>query len=55
MDTLDKRLAVYDDYFPLCMDYSELLYRIMKKEKISLNIARKKYRLFTYKQWREVL
>ena len=55
MSTLDERSVVFSDFLPSCGDYPDLLYRIMKKEKISIEAARRKYRLFTYGQWRTLL
>jgi hypothetical protein len=55
MNTLAERSVVFNNFLPLCGDYSELLYLIMKKEKISIEAARRKYRFFTYGQWRTLL
>ncbi|MDR0322175.1 MAG: hypothetical protein LBI28_11780 [Treponema sp.] len=54
MSVLEDRLANYGDYFPSCMDYAELLARIVKKEKIAIEKAREKYGSFSYRQWEKI-
>ena len=43
------------DVYPTCMDYVALLDLITQRDKITRNEARKKYGLFTYKEWNELL
>jgi hypothetical protein len=55
MSTLDERSVIFSDFLPLCRDYSELLHRVINKKKITIEAARKKYKFFTYGQWRTLL
>jgi hypothetical protein len=44
-----------NDKLPTCQDYANFLQLAVMKFKISTEQARKKYGLFTYEQWKEVL
>lgn len=40
---------------PTCYDYKKFLNEVVLKFKISIEEARKKYGLYTYGQWQELL
>lgn len=42
------------DKLPTVSDYADFLYRICKKQNITLDVAHTKYGQFTYKQWDEL-
>ena len=43
------------DILPTCYDYKKFLEEAVLKFDISINEARKKYGLYTYGQWQELL
>ena len=53
LDTLEKRLAEAGDFLPTCMDYGVLLNRAAREENIPVEEARRRYGLFTYRQWKD--
>lgn len=55
MQNLDDFLKAKIDKYPLCSHYAELLRIAMQKFSISIDEARKRYGLLTYKEWNVVL
>ena len=55
MQNLNKFLKAGIDKWPLSMHYAELLQMAVRKFSISIDEARKRYGLLTYKEWNILL
>lgn len=50
-----EKIKTQSDLLPTCQDYANFLQLAVFKFNISIVEARKRYGLFTYKQWNEII
>ena len=55
MPNLKNLLEEEVDLLPLCLHYAELLQKATEKFSISMEEARKRYGVYTYKEWNALL